>query len=167
MVEIRKAIPSDAEKLLEYCRQIGGESDNLTFGPEGVPFTLPQEETFLESILYSANQLYLVAVQDGEIVGTGNFTAFDRPRLSHRGEISLSVRKPFWGQHIGTRLLEELLGFAKDTAKVEILSLEVRSDNARAIALYKKFGFEAIGTFRGFLKIDGQHVDCDMMQLHL
>lgn len=29
---IRKARPEDAEKILAYLRQIGGETDNLTFG---------------------------------------------------------------------------------------------------------------------------------------
>ena len=72
-----------------------------------------------------------------------------------------------WGNHIGTWFMEEIIQFAKETAKVEIISLEVRSDNARAIALYKKFGFEQIGTFEGFMKIDGNDVDCDIMRLHL
>lgn len=33
--------------------------------------------------------------------------------------------------------MEELLKFAKDTAGLEIIMLEVRSDNERAINLYK------------------------------
>lgn len=72
-----------------------------------------------------------------------------------------------WGNHIGTRLLEQVIDFARNTAKAEILSLEVRSDNARAIALYKKFGFETVGTFPGFLKINGADVSCDFMRLCL
>ena len=167
MLEIRKATAADAEKLLAYCRQVGGESDNLTFGAEGVPITLEQEQAYLDNVLHSDRQLYLVAVQDGEIVGTGVFSAFARPRLAHRGEISLSVKKSMWGQHIGTRLLQELIDFARSTARVEVISLEVRSDNARAIALYRKFGFETVGMFPGFLKINGQPVQCDFMRLAL
>ena len=107
------------------------------------------------------------AVDEEDVVGTMSFSSYERPRLAHRGEIAVSVKKSMWGNHIGTRFMEAMLDFAKHTAKVEIVSLEVRSDNERAIALYKKFGFETIGTFRGFLKINGQDVDCDMMQLHL
>lgn len=40
MLEIRKATASDAEKILEYCKAIGSESDNLTFGAEGVSIPL-------------------------------------------------------------------------------------------------------------------------------
>ena len=85
MAEIRKATPADAESILEYCKCIGGETDNLTFGPEGVPFTVEQEREFLTSILHSDKQLYLVAVNDGAVVGTATFTGFARPRLAHRG----------------------------------------------------------------------------------
>ena len=51
--------------------------------------------------------------------------------------------------------------------KDEIISLEVRADNIAAVSLYKKFGFEIIGTFNGFMKIDGQCVDCYIMRLAL
>lgn len=167
MVEIRRAMPDDAEKILDYCKVIGGETDNLTFGSEGVSFTLEQEQEYLERIRHSERQIYLIAENDGEVVGTAVFESYGKARLAHRGEISISVKKSMWGNHIGTQLMEELIYFAKNTAHVEILSLEVRSDNERAIALYKKLGFEKIGTFPGFMKINGVYIDCHYMMLHL
>lgn len=167
MVEIRKAAAYDAEKILEYCKIIGSESDNLTFGAEGVSITVDKEREYLENIFRSDKQLYLVAVNDDEIVGTANFSSFEKSRLAHRAEISLSVKKSMWGNHIGTRFMETIIDFAKNTANTEIISLEVRSDNERAIALYKKFGFETVGTFCGFMKINGKYVDCDIMRLCL
>ena len=167
MVEIRKAEAADAEKLLEYCRQIGGETDNLTFGSEGISMTVEQETAYLEGIYNSCKQIYLIAVEDGEMVGSAQFSGFVKPRLAHRGEISISVRKAFWGKGIGSRLMEELIRFARDVAKVEMISLEVRSDNVRAIGLYEKFGFQKTGTFRGFMKIRGEEIDCDTMCLRL
>lgn len=167
MIKIRKAIASDAENILEYCKAVGAESDNLTFGAEGVSMTPEKERAYLESILHSDTQLYLVAVDNGEIVGAAAFSSFTKARLSHRAEISISVRKALWGNHIGTRFMEQIIDFAKNTAKTEILSLEVRSDNERAIALYKRFGFEKIGTFKGYMKIDGTDVSCDIMRLSL
>ena len=167
MLEIRKAAAADAENILEYCKVVGGESDNLTFGSEGVSITVEREKEYLESILHSEKQLYLVAVNDGEIVGTAVFSSFAKPRLAHRGEISISVKKSMWGNHIGTRMLEEIILFAKNVAHTELISLEVRSDNERAIALYKKFGFETVGRFDGYMKINDQYVSCDFMRLCL
>lgn len=34
-IEIREAMPEDAEALLACMRKTGGETDNLTFGKEG------------------------------------------------------------------------------------------------------------------------------------
>ncbi|MDD5928515.1 MAG: GNAT family N-acetyltransferase [Spirochaetales bacterium] len=39
-----------------------------------------------------------------------------------------------------SRFMQTLLDFAKNVAKSEIVSLEVRSDNIGAIKLYKKHG---------------------------
>ena len=165
MIEIRKALASDAESILEYCKAIGRESDNLTLGAEGISITPEKEGEYLDEIFHSNKQLYLVAVYDHEIVGTASLSAFGKPRLSHRAEISISVRKAMWGQHIETRFMEWIIDFAKNTIGTEIISLEVRSDNERAIALYKKFGFKKIGTFDGFMKIKGIDISCDIMRL--
>ncbi len=63
--------------------------------------------------------------------------------------------------------MQELIGFAKNSAGAEIISLEVRSDNRYAVALYEKFGFETIGRFPEFMKINGEYVSFDIMRLHL
>ena len=63
--------------------------------------------------------------------------------------------------------MEEILRFARDVAQARILSLEVRTDNSRAIALYKKFGFETVGTFPGYMNINGENISCDIMRLAL
>lgn len=72
-----------------------------------------------------------------------------------------------WGHRIGTRLLGEIIHFARETARLEILSLEVRCGNARAILPYRKYGFESIGRFNGFMKIDGRYIDLELMRLQL
>ncbi len=167
MVEIRIATPEDAAAILAFCKLAGAETDNLSFGAEGVPFSVEQEQEFLEYAQNSRERLFLLAICSGKIVGTGTFSAFQLPRLAHRGEISITVRQEFWGQHIGSQLMEEILRFARDVAQARILSLEVRTDNSRAIALYKKFGFETVGTFPGYMNINGENISCDIMRLAL
>ena len=41
-IEIRKALACDAEELLDLMRILGKETDNLTFGEEGLPFTVEE-----------------------------------------------------------------------------------------------------------------------------
>ena len=47
---IRPAHSEDAAAILAYLRQIGAESDNLTFGPEGLPITEEQERQYLRQV---------------------------------------------------------------------------------------------------------------------
>lgn len=164
---IEKAKPSDAAEMLAYLKQIGGETDNLTFGSEGLPFTVEQEEDYIRSLEDSNSCVMFVARLDGKIVGDASFTSPTRERIRHRGELGISVVKSAWGLGIGSKLMEAVIDFARNTAQVEIIFLEVRSDNARAIRLYEKFGFEKTGVARGVLKINGQRIDCDLMSLYL
>ena len=143
-INIREALPSDAEKILEHIKICGSETDNLSYGEEGLPITIEEEERFLQELLNIDNEIMLVAEVNGIIVGTANCSTLNNKRMSHRGTIGLCVQKKFWNQGIATNLIETLIKFAKDKAKSKIISLEVRSDNKTAIHLYKKFGFEKI-----------------------
>ena len=87
-------------------------------------------------------------------------------RMYHRAELGISVVKAYWGRGIGSQLLEQIIAYAKSHS-IELLNLEVRSDNARAIHLYEKFGFRSIGISPAFFKIVNQYVDCVLMYLDL
>lgn len=165
MYSIRKAVADDAERILSYCKIIGGETDNLTFGAEGIGMSVEKERQYLQNVFNSENDLYLIAEENNEILGICNLTSFKRERLAHRAEISISVKKQMWGKHIGTELLRKTLEFARNTKKIKVISLEVRTDNISAVSLYKKFGFEIMGTYKGFMKIKEQYVDCYIMEL--
>lgn len=164
---IKRARPENAEELLCFLKIIGGETDNLTFGAEGLPISPEEEQNYLAALEFSSSSAMFIARKNGKIVGNAHFTGMTRQRLMHRGTIGISVLQSEWGQGIGGRLMENVINFAKNTAHTEIISLEVKSDNTRAIKLYRKFGFETIGHFKGFLKIDGKYADFDLMNLYL
>ena len=165
-MHIRKAKPQDAQALLDYLRTVGGESDNLTFGSEGLPISPEAEAEYLAALENAPKSVMLVAEDNVQIVGNIGLQGIPRQRLCHRGDLAISVRKSHWGQGVGSRLMEAALDFARN-AGLEIVSLEVRSDNLRAIRLYEKFGFRKIGEFPGFLKIQGEYADCILMHLSL
>ena len=164
-IQIRRAEASDAAELLDYLKQIGGETDNLTFGAEGLPFTVEAEAAFLKQLRDSRDDIMLIAKADGKIVGNASLNRLPR-RMSHRGDLAVSVRKAYWNQGIGRKLLEKLLEFAGEKG-FEVLDLQVRSDNLAAIHLYEKLGFRKIGTHPFFMKIHGKPVNADLMILEL
>ncbi len=164
-IVIEQARPSDAAALLDFLRQVGGETDNLTFGAEGLPFTVEDEEQFLASLEDSRDGVMLVAKNDGRIIGNASLSRLPR-RMSHRGELAVAVAKEYWNQGVGGRLLCRLVDFARENA-FDVIDLQVRSDNLSAIHLYEKFGFQKIATYPGFFKIGDQLIGFDYMCLRL
>ncbi len=164
---IEKAKVSDAKEVLEYLKKVGGETDNLTFGAEGLPFEVESEEKYIKSLENSTSSVMFFAKYNGKIIGDASFNSATRERIKHRGELGICVLKEYWGQGVGSKLIEAVIDFAKNVAECEIIHLSVKSDNERAINLYKKYGFEKIGQFKGYLKIDGEHIDCDFMNLYM
>lgn len=163
----REAEPSDAGKFLEYSKIVGSETDNLTFGAEGLSLTISQEADFIRKFAGNPGSIMIVAFDEGELIGTGAVSVVSgKPRFAHRREIAISVRKDYWGKGIGTGIMNVLMDFAKKSG-AEVIELEVRSDNEAAISLYKKFGFEKIGTNEKFFKINGEFFAADYMNLYL
>ena len=164
-VIIEKAAAGDAAAILEYLKRIGSETDNLSFGGEGLPFSAEDEAAYISSLEGSTDGILLVAKAGGEIIADASLSRHPR-RMSHRGELGVSVVKEYWGRGIGSRLIERLLEFAREN-RFEIIDLEVRSDNKAAIHLYEKFGFVKIGSHPEYMKIGDEYISCDYMRLVL
>ena len=165
MFVIKRAQAEDAAALLDYLKIVGGETENLSFGAEGVPLDLETEQVYLGKQCGSSDNVQYLAKVDGEIIGTASLNRKPR-RMSHRGEFGISLKKAWWGCGAASALMEAVLAFAKENG-FEQLNLEVRSDNIRAIRLYEKFGFRKLCTFPGFFKINGETIDFDLMNLEL
>jgi len=63
--------------------------------------------------------------------------------------ISIAVRKEYYRQGIGERLLIALIELAMELG-VRIITLEVRASNTAAQSLYSKYGFAQVGIRRGY-----------------
>lgn len=163
--EIVRAQAEDAAALLEYLKIIGGETDNLSFGPEGVPLDVEAEQSYLNMQAQSHDHIQLLAKVNGEIIGTASLNRKPN-RMSHRAEFGISLKKAWWGCGAANVLAQGLFAFARE-AGIEQVNLEVRSDNKRAIALYERLGFRKLCTFPGFFKINGELIDFDLMNLDL
>ncbi len=165
---IREARIDDATKLLSYLQKVGSESDNLTFDAKGLPFTEMQEREYLDSRMCSHNNITLLALEGEKIVGSLGVDTPSFSRLSHRGELGISVLKECWGQGVGSALLEAMFAWIHDNPTgLRKIDLTVREDNERAIALYKKFGFNEEGTISRLVAIDGEFYDGITMGLLL
>ncbi len=161
---VRPATPDDAEMTLAYLAQIAGESDNLSFGAEGLDMNVEQERGYIEGI--TGRSLLLLGFIGDELAAMGALKCMRRERAQHRASLSVTVRKKYWHRGIGTQMVNHLIEHARQGG-ISVIELEVRSDNVSAISLCQKMGFERIGVYPKFFRINGRDYDADLMNLYL
>lgn len=162
---IREATAADAAACMEHSRRVGAETENLSFGADGFPISLEGEKEYIEMMHADPHSVLYVAVRGDEVVGTVSLNGLPR-RMSHRAELGITVLMSEWGKGLGSRLMETVIDFAEKSG-IEIIELAVRSDNERAIRLYNKHGFESIGEYKSYFKIDEKYADFKLMNLYL
>jgi ribosomal-protein-alanine N-acetyltransferase len=110
------------------------------FGP-----TAWSAEVFWAELAQHGTRWYVVAEDGGVLLGYAG--------LLHSGAEAdvqtIAVVPAAQGRGIGARLLRALLGEAARRGCTSVM-LEVRADNAAAVALYERFGFERISVRRGY-----------------
>ena len=79
----------------------------------------------------------------------GSVVLFFRKRTTVARVYSLAARPEARGQGVGAALLEAAVGAARRHG-CRALRLEVRTDNAAAISLYERLGYERIGSYRHY-----------------
>jgi len=127
-----------------------------------------QRARLAESLAPGKADVLLVAERGGEVVGSsGMHPAGASPRRRHVMVIGISVRADAQGQGVGTALMQAMCDVADRWIGLLRLELSVYVDNERAIALYRRFGFEIEGRHRGYVLRDGVFVDAfAMARLH-
>lgn len=167
ILQISKAIKSDAKEIIEYLNIVGGESDNLLFGANDFHMTVEAEENFIVNLSDSNTSALFIGRMGGEIVCVGSIITPQRKRIAHHADLTISVKKRYWGLGIGTCLMQKMIDFAKENCQTEIVHLGVKDDNIAAIELYKKMGFIEIGRYKNFFKIQEKYSDEILMNLYL
>ena len=160
---IREAVPDDAEKMIVYLNQAGGESDNLLHGKN--EFTVPIEgvKRKLAMSKDSENSVVLIALDNEQIIARAELEGYYAARIRHRAKFSISVKKEYWNRGIGTEMLNRIVDRAKKM-KLRVIELEVISDNVRGIHLYHKMGFVDIGIYKQYFYVNGMFKDAVVMQ---
>ena len=148
----REAAREDASALLIHQSCVGDETDNLSFDGKTFNISPEKEAKFIERFSRNEKDVMLVALDGDVIVGNGIIETERAKRYSHRATLSITVLQKYWGFGIGSRLMQMMIDFSREQG-IAVISLEVRADNDRAVALYKKFGFETIGIYKNFFKI--------------
>jgi putative acetyltransferase len=157
-VSVRHAEPEDYEAM-----------HRIMSGPKAAAGTLQvplqSAEAWRKRLAEPPEGLFLlVACVEGEVVGNlGLETHPNRPRIRHAGSLGMAVRDDWQGKGVGTALMGAALDLADNWLNLMRIELGVYVDNAAAVALYKRFGFEIEGTHRRYAFRDGEYVDAYSM----
>ena len=142
---VRNAVASDARALRDIMQRTHAETDYLLSYPDEQSVDDEQEARALAETERSDNEVELVAVVDGKIVGSAGVTAAgSRRKVLHRARFGISILKEHWGMGIGRVLMEASIDCARQAGYTQ-LELEVVADNERAVSLYRCAGVEEYG----------------------
>ncbi|MBL8520868.1 MAG: GNAT family N-acetyltransferase [Betaproteobacteria bacterium] len=152
---VRRLLPSDAEQF-QSVRLCGLQECPSAFASS-------HEEEVGTPLEVVAQRL--AHKPDGAIFGW-----FAGPALrgvvgvQREGMSKLAHKAYIWGMYVapdarrsgvGQELLVHALAYARDELGVRQVNLGVNTQNAAAISLYRRVGFEVYGTEREFLLVDG------------
>ena len=132
---------------------------------------LPSEDAWRARIeSYAAagrDDLQLVAELDGRVVGSLGLHPQTALRRRHVALLGVSVERAAQRRGVGSALMQSACDYADGWAQILRIELTVFTDNAAALALYRRFGFRIEGTHRGYALRNGEYDDVHAMaRLH-
>jgi len=139
-IYIRKADEGDVREISEL--------EKVCFPEE--PWSY---EMVYDDIVLNDRTTYLVAVnkesEEEEIAGyMGVWQILDEGHITN-----VAVAPKYRRQHIAENIIDEIINLTKENG-IKSWTLEVRTDNDPAIALYEKMGFEIAGVRKKYYEYD-------------
>lgn len=160
---------NDAEKMLNYIKNVCGETDFLLRYPEewnGV--SLESEEKWISGLRSSDTALAIACYIDGDVAGNCEINFCQIKKMAHRASVHIAIRKKYWALGIGSAMFSELMEAARGHTGTEIVELDFLEGNDRARALYEKFGFRVVSERPNAFKLkDGRYLSEFYMQKYL
>jgi len=158
VVKIRPVGPKDAAG---YKRCYDVLAKERLYGFEVGVLSLPKVRAQVRHSLRQETP-FLVAVDEGRIVGWAAVYGSDLPSISHCVDLGMGLLPEYRGMGLGTKMLAGLLRMCR--GKFDSVFLTVVRKNKRARKLYKKMGFEPWGGVKKALKMSYGFDDTLFMQ---
>jgi len=154
--EIRQATSADAEKVLNFFKELQNEQLLTIFRHGKIP-SLEEEKEFLEG-KSGEDDVVFVCIEGSRVVGMISAERKKHPQMRHSCEFGMGVLKDYRNRNIGTELIRKLTLWAQDK-KIRRLELSVFENNVLGIRLYKRLGFFEEGRKTGAIRIGDKFID--------
>jgi RimJ/RimL family protein N-acetyltransferase len=160
---IRPPKLSDAKSLVEMMNSLIDEKAMISVQKK---VTLEDEKEYLKEILKDKNSIHLFLLINGEVMGSASISRHSDIR-SHIGEMGIIIKKEARGLGLGKKIFKEVMEKGIKELKLKIVSLTVFESNKIAQNLYKKLGFEKLGTVKKGVKYYEKYEDSIIMVKYL
>ena len=160
-VILRTPTWGDLDDMLEFINSLVEEEAMIAVDTKK---TREEEVDWLArklTTLEKDKQISVVAEVDGRMVGSCEVTP-RFGRMSHVGSLGISVKEGYRDIGVGQELMREVERHAARLG-LEKIMLEVFAINDRAIHVYEKMGYVAVGRIPGDIKYKGEYVDSLVM----
>lgn len=148
-----------ANEILKLMKVLSIESDNFPFTSEDVALDANQINNFINYLSKMENSIFVVGIIQGKIIALGYLEGGRRSRTFHSCNLGIGVLQNYQELGIGNEIMNYLLKFASEGEYIAKINLQVRVDNKKAIAMYKKHGFILEGKESRAMFIDGNFYD--------
>ncbi|MDA8488915.1 MULTISPECIES: N-acetyltransferase [unclassified Kluyvera] len=155
-IVIRHAEPKDFDAI----RQIHAQPE-VYHNTLQVPH--PSSHMWQERLADQPGIKQLVACIDEQVVGHLSIAIPQRPRRSHVADFGICVDTRWQNRGVASALMRTMIDMCDNWLRVDRIELTVFVDNAPAVAVYQKHGFEIEGTGRNYALRNGEYVDAYFM----
>lgn len=169
-LEIIQRSPDQWEKY-KSLRLEAVKEDPMAFGLTYEEY-LEYPDSFWISQLEEAQRetktwIYFAQVE-GQLVGMLAANRVNKKRMNHLAHIhSMSVKAEFRGKGVASKLMETVLSKLEVASDLLMAQMGVASSQTEAVELYKKFGFEVVGTRKKVFRFEDKYFDEVLMEKEL
>jgi len=157
-ITIRPLRLTDADDIHELMHM-----PNVLWGSSRLPSTTAEEwRQTVEQWIHDERMHVFVADVQNKVVGIVR-VRIGQGRARHIGDLAMAVHDKHQGQGIGKMLMLTVIDLADNWLNLVRLSLDVYTDNERAMRLHKNFDFEIEGRIRASSYRNGKYIDSYLM----
>ena len=154
-VVFREASQEDAEKMIKFYNEVGGETDFLSFGKNEFIKEISAYKTNIDGVKGEVNSIIVLVTAEDQIIAIASIHSNQKARTKHVGTLGIVIGKQYWGLGLGRKLMDYLIEWSKSNGVTKKISLITNENNNIAIGLYKQIGFGVEGLIRNDNYING------------
>ncbi len=156
-MEVRKAESRDAAQIVQVIKN-AEDSGYMMFNPGEREISGELFAKFIDVLNTNEKSGVFIACEEHQVLGYLIVQNENPQRVSHRAYMVAGVHSDSRGKGVGKALFSHVISWAK-SVRLHRLELTVIAENASAVALYQKMGFEIEGVKRDSLLVNDGYVD--------